>query len=399
MPHGILTRKPHTGFRSGEWMTKNSEHLTVQFAESWDLAEATTGFPMVSGVVFGQRADAATKMPTTVLRWIGYLARADSPWSQAKAKLRTEKGTIVALDTDSTMPTSPYKSKFRQGAVLAPRMTLFVTEAAAGPLGSGAGRVAVESMRSNQEKEPWKSVDTIQARVEKNFVRSIYLGETVAPYRTLNPRTAVLPINSTGTAILTSTEIDGQLGLNTWWDTAESVWGRWKSQSDSSRLLDRIDFHGQLTAQLPIAPVRVAYTKAGNTLAAAIIRDHEAIIDHKLYWSPASSEAESHYLCAVLNSKTVLDRVKPLQALGLFKGRDWDKNVFAAPFPIYDNTNDLHLSLSGLGCRAEELAAGVDVSSANTFQAARKIVVAALEADGVADDIESAVAKLIPAVV
>ena len=398
MPHGILTRKPHTGFRSGEWMTKNSEHLTVCFSESWDLSEATTGFPMVSGVVFGRRADTATRMPTTVLRWIGYLARADSPWSQAKAKLRTEQGTIVALDTDSTLPTSPYKSKFRQGAVLAPRMTLFVTETSAGPLGAGAGRVAVESMRSNQEKEPWKSVDTIQARVEKTYVRPVYLGETVAPYRTLTPRTAVLPINSTGTSILTSTEIDGQPGLNTWWDAAESVWGRLKSQADSSRLLDRIDYHGQLSAQLPIAPLRVVYTKAGNTLGAAIVRDLDALIDLKLYWTSASSEAEAHYLCAILNSTTVLDQVKPLQALGLFKGRDWDKNVFAAPFPIFESADDLHRRLSDLGRRAEELAVTVDVSSANTFQAARKLVVAALKADGVAADIEAAVAELIPPV-
>ena len=31
MPYGILTRKPHTGFRTGKWMTRNSEHLAVKF--------------------------------------------------------------------------------------------------------------------------------------------------------------------------------------------------------------------------------------------------------------------------------------------------------------------------------------------------------------------------------
>src|SRR5690606_11078961 len=43
MPNGVLTRKPHTGFRSGNWTGDMGNHLTVKFGEPWDLKKADTG--------------------------------------------------------------------------------------------------------------------------------------------------------------------------------------------------------------------------------------------------------------------------------------------------------------------------------------------------------------------
>ncbi|MGY1929521.1 Eco57I restriction-modification methylase domain-containing protein [Nocardia gipuzkoensis] len=394
MPHGTITRKPHAGFRSGTWAIGTGDHLTVAFETSWDLAEATTGFPMVSCVIRGHRAHDPTALPTQTVKWSGRLRRADLPWSQAAQRITTAPGTVSALgDSDGPAP-SPYKSRFRQGAVLAPRMTLFVSEAEAGPLGAGAGRIAVVSFRSTQEKDPWKAQLSLSGRVERRFVRPIYLGETVLPYRCLLPRQAVLPIGDKG--IMEGQEIAEHSGLSGWWDQAERTWNANKSSSDESRLLDRIDYHGQLTAQLPTAAMRVVYTKSGNTLAAAMVRDATAIIDHKLYWAPVATESEGHYLCAVLNSATLLARVKPLQAIGLFGARDFDKNVFAVPFPRYDAGNDLHTRLAELGALAEKIAIGVDLVGARTFQSARKKVVQELASAGVAQNIEAAVAELVP---
>ena len=398
MPHGALSRKPHTGFRTGEWMSKNSEHLTVAFKESWDLARATTGFPMVSCVIFGHRAPAPRAIPESTLVWRGSLSRADVPWEEASRKLTRTPGEIVALNSGDDLPASPYKSVFRNGAILYPRFLLFVNEVAAGPLGSGAGRTAVESMRTTQEKEPWKSLPSLSGRVESTFLHPVYLGETVAPFRSLVPRRAVLPVRSGDAEILTSAQVAEHPGLDGWWDAAETMWSRHRTEGDETDLIDRIDYHGQLSAQLPLAPLRVVYTASGNTIAATVVRDADAVIEHKLYWAPVSSEGEGRYLCSIINSTMVLERVKPLQALGLFGGRDWDKNIFAAVFPTFDPTDDLHCRLAELGRRAEDIAEAVDVSSATTFQAVRKLVVAALKADGVAADIEAAVAELIPPV-
>lgn len=394
MPHGTITRRPHSGFRSGKWATGTGDHLTVGFEKSWDLAEATTGFPMVSCVVRGHRAEEATAVPAQTVKWSGRLNRADLPWNEAAQRITTTLGTVVALGDGNEPEPSPYKSVFRNGAILYPRLLLFVEEAVAGPLGAGAGRIAVTSFRTTQEKKPWKQLPSLSGRVARSFARPVYLGETVLPHRCVTPRQAVLPIDDKG--ILQGNQIAEHPGLTEWWDQAESIWEANKSKSDKSKLLDRIDFHGQLSSQFPVAKLRVGYTKSGNTLAAALVRDDTAIIDHKLYWAPVSAEEEGHYLCAILNSATLLERVKPLQALGLFGARDFDKNVFAVPFPRYDAADSLHSKLSALGALAETTAADVDITGARTFQSARKKVADKLRSEGIAQKIEDAVAELVP---
>lgn len=225
-------------------------------------------------------------------------------------------------------------------------------------------------------------------------MRPTYLGLTTLPFRTLEPRRTVLPISDGG--VFQETAIDDHPGLKSWWDQAEEAWAANKSESDAGTLLDRIDFHGQLSAQLPPAAVRVVYTKTGNRLAAAVVRDSRAIIDFSLYWTAVATESEASYLCAILNSGTVLERVKPLQALGLYGARHFDKYVFLIPFPKYDNTVPLHLQLANLGAAAEKLAGGVDVSSARRFQDARKLIDEALNDAGIAAKINAAVAELVP---
>ncbi len=396
MPHGVLSRKPHTGFRTGEWMTNKSEHLTVEFQESWDLARVKTGFPMVSCVAYGRRSATAAAIPGTTLVWRGTFPRADIPWSEASQNITRKPSEVVALNSTDDLPASPYKALFRNGAILYPRVLMFVSEVAAGPLGSGAGRIAVESMRASQEKQPWKELPALTGRVETDFIHPVYLGETVAPFLNLTPRRAVLPLRHGSSTVLPKGEVDEYPGLGSWWEAAELAWDQNKVDGDEDMLIERIDYHAQLSAQLPLDPLRVVYNKSGNTLAAALVRDSDAVIDHKLYWCPVAGEAEGHYLCAVINSKLLLDRVKPLQALGLFGGRDWDKNIFAAVFPIFDPANDLHSRIADLGQHAEEVAQTVNVSGASTFQVARKTVRIALADDGVAKDIEMAVTELIP---
>ena len=138
------------------------------------------------------------------------------------------------------------------------------------------------------------------------------------------------------------------------------------------------------------------YTKAGSILTAAVLEDPTAVIDHKLYWASVDTAAEAHYLAAILNSEAILERVRPLQTVGLFGPRDFDKHIFDVPIPVYDSRKDLHLKLSQLGRRASEVADTVDLTDTK-FQAARKRVRSTLAEDGVWDEIEAAVLELIPA--
>lgn len=395
MPHTILTRAPHTGFRSGDWRGDTGNHLTVKFGESWDLAGAAvaTGFPIPSCVMHGVLSESPGKMPVTTLAWHGRLSRPDVPWSVAAEKLTAEPSAVHVLDHGVVVPESPYKERFRAGAILYPRSLMFVVDAPASPLGAGAGRRAVTSFRNNLENPPWKNCESLKANVEKRYIRPVYLGENALPFRTAAPREAVLPISNT--EILSGDAVELHDGLNSWWSEAERVWELHRQSNERKPLRERMDYHAQLSAQLPIAATRVIYTASGNTLAAAIVRDDHALIEHSLYWMPAMVEAEAHYLTAILNSAPLLSSVKPLQAIGLFGARHFDKHLFTAPFPTYSNKDTLHITLAELGKRAEKEAATVDLASANTFQKARKLIRAHLAETGTMDAIVEAVTELL----
>lgn len=397
MPHGVLSRKPHSGFRTGKWSSKLVS-LAVAFDEAWDLDKVTTGFPMSSCVIRGQDAGpaGAKRLPATVVVWQGQLRKSgDLPWSAASRSITKSAGSIADTSAAPNAAASPYRARFRQGAILVPRYLLFVDEkAGGGPFGAGAGRVMVESSRSTQEKAPWKFQPSLSGPVEQSTVRDVYLGESVAPFRTLSPRRAVLPLSDD--RIMQPSEVGGLPGLSKWWDQVEEGWETGRKPSEKSPLLERFDYQSQLSAQLPTATHRVLYSKSGNTLAAARLEGSEAVIDHKLYWAAASSVNEARYLLGILNSATLLDRVRPLQTRGLFGARDFDKYVFHVPFPTYDPRNSNHQVLTEVVRQAEQVARKVDLSAVTRFTVARTRVREALSATGLASELEQAVSRILP---
>lgn len=396
MPHGVLSRQSHARFRTGSWLSKTVS-LNAAFDTAWDLDAVTTGFPMTACVIRGTSSPQPRPLPTTARAWHGTLPRkGDIPWGQAKHRITTD--TVMIADTSAapSAEDSPYRTRFRQGAILVPRMALFVTTARhAGPLGAGAGRTTVESVRSNQEKEPYKAMPSLTGTVEMEYVRDVHLGETIVPFRALKPRQAVLPVSHDH--ILTTEEIDDHEGLSRWWNDVETTWEAGRKTSESQSLLTRFDYHQQLSSQLPIPTHRVVYSKAGTTLAAARLNNDAAIVDHKLYWVSVASADEGRYLVAILNSATLLRRVQPFQTKGLMGPRDFDKYVFHVPFSTYDPDNQQHRTLVELAAEAEEAAAAIDLN-AKTFKDARSAIRALLASSGLAEKLEVAVDALLPAV-
>jgi SAM-dependent methyltransferase len=386
MPFGTLSRRPHTGFRAANWNSDDSPALQVSFDEPWDLSSIRNLFPMTSCVVRGRLTENAVPMPATATPWNA--PRRHSPASPGRPR------PIAAIEAGSS-GASAYETAFRQGAILVPRMLLFVDQVANGPLGAGAGRIQVTSARSRQEKQPWKSMTSLEGIVEAEFLLGAHLGETVLPYRTLPPRQVVLPADST--QILSEARIADHPALAEWWSAVEAVWAAGRVTTETAPLLQRMDYHGQLAAQLPVRPHRVAYTKSGNTLAAARLEDSDrSVIDHKLYWAGCTSIDEARYLVAVLNSATLLDQVTQFQAVGLFGARDFDKYVFRVGIPVYSPANPYHRELAAFAAQAEDAVATVTVPDATRFVEARRVVTAHLETTGIKALIEEAVMQVLP---
>jgi len=268
------------------------------------------------------------------------------------------------------------------------------------PIGVPAGKRAVHSRRSNLEKEPWKSVPSLQGTVEREFVLPVHLGETLLPYRLLAPMEAVIPWDDKGLIESRDPRIDNYPGLADWWREAQRLFTKLAPATNVYTLTEKINYVRSLESQLPPGAKRhrVVYTKAGVKLAAAILENDSALAENGLYWAETNSIDEGRYLCAILNSTTLGKRVTPYQVRGLMGPRHFDKYIWRVPVPEFEPTNDLHLRAVALAEAAENIAVAVDIPSGVGFQKARSLVRSALVKSGDSAEIESVVDQILPEV-
>ncbi len=390
LPLAALSRRQFAGFRTGKWSTP-SDSVVAAFDAAWDLhAVKPSFFPVPACVLFGHRAPVDPKpLATPAQSWSGRLAGRNISLAEALPTLARGEGGAAS----EAGPLSPYASRFAQGASLVPRVLVLVEPAPSSPLGAGAGRRAVRSQRSANEKKPWKDLAPLTGNVERPFVRPVHLGHTVLPFRPLAPHLAVIPWDGQRLLDGTGDRLDLYPGLAAWWRGAERIWAAHRASPGMS-LLDQIDYRRKLRGQLPAPSHRVVYAKGGMYMAAAIISDPNAIIDHKLYWATAASIDEARYLTAVLNSATLLEMVRPLQSRGEHNPRDFDKYVFQVPIPLYDSESEQHRELASLAERAEAVANAIELPTVS-FQTQRRRIRQALEDDGVAQKIDDTVRLLL----
>jgi SAM-dependent methyltransferase len=393
LPNAVLDREYFEGFRTG-WYEDTVEPAAVAFTGSWDLRRLRPHpFPRGASVVFGDRATLRTyrRLPSVTERWTGRLPAGAKSWNLVEPLITREAADLVS--GEPALTASPYGSRFTQGATIVPRLLFFVETESEGPLGVGAGRRAVRSARSSLEKPPWKDLPALEGVVETEFIRPVLLGESLLPYRILPPREAVLPLD--GSMLLTGADprLDYHPGLADWWRQAEAVWEAHRS-SNRLTLAERLDFRRELTAQLPAPPLRLAYGASGMHVAAAIVNDPAAIIEHKLYWAPAASREEGLFLCAILNSSALTELVRPMMSYGKDE-RDVDKHLWKLPIPLYDAGNVTHQRLVELGRQQYETVAGLRIDDGTNFVALRRRIRAELARHPATSGIEAIVIEML----
>lgn len=389
LPLAALTRGQFEKFRNGRFASSN-----IAWDEAWTMDDSVTPlFPVPSCVVFGRKRAIGAAMPDRVRAYSGWLPMRDAPEVIADQRL-TMIPDAPALETARTDGGSPYRKMFRQGAILIPRALVLVERKSSGRLGGAQHAPLVASRRSPLEKSPWRDVESLGGNIEKEFLRPVLLGESILPHRIQQAFEGAIPITGAG-KLLDSTQSadEGFTHLADWLARAELAWSTYGKGNRS--LVDQFNYISQLSAQFPIAPLRVVYSKAGAQPAACIIRDDRAVIDHMLYWAATGSDSEAAFLCAILNSETARSRAAHFQARGQFGARHFDKVMFNLPIPRFDASDDLHRQLAAEGARAEAVVALVEIPEGERFVAARKRVRRALIDESVAGDIEKLVEKLL----
>jgi SAM-dependent methyltransferase len=398
MPAAALTRQQFAGFRRGNYDTP-TVRTSLAFDPAWNLSAIKPAiFPVPAAVIRGRRSDQATALPKLSQAWSGRLPDRRSPWAAVEQSLKGyDEGPDVAITEGIAVdvtdgPGSPYASDFKQGATVVPRVLTMVEAAPAGPLGVPKGHSYVRSARSIQEKEPWRSTPSLSGVIENQFLHRLLLGSNVLPFRTTSSIQAVIPWTEEG---MLDTEAREEFpGLADWWTRAEAIWAKHKSGRSSMGLIDRLDYQRGVSAQFPPASHRVVYSASGTYLAAARLTG-DALIEHKLYWTAVASLSEARYLTAILNSAALGERVTPLQSVGQFGPRDFDKYVFRIPFPRFNQRDSLHGRIVRAAARAEKISASAPLPEMVGFQKARSMIREALEARGVMQEIEAAVHELL----
>ena len=263
MPYAALSRRAYAAFRKGEVAQYRRLVFRLRFTGAWTFGPKVQAlFPVPSCVLFAQVNDnpQPAPLPAQVTAFAGTLPRRDAVESEAAANL-TETEAPWPLEA-SEQPKSPYRQEFRQGATLVPRRLVLVDAvAAAGRLPPNPVFPLVRGRTSNQDKKPWKEIEPPQGTVEREFLRPVLLGATVAPFRILVPERAVIPWDQVRGGLLDAEKAArrGYSHLAQWLEKTEKIWEQHK-QSDLSHS-ERIDYHRELSCQLPIATIRVVYTK------------------------------------------------------------------------------------------------------------------------------------------
>lgn len=390
LPLAALSRGQFERLRTGSFAS-----VRVAWDEAWTMDDCVAPlFPVPSCAVFGRRRGTGVPMPKTVRAYSGCLPRRDAHEDEADRALTVIKNAPAPTEGVFTGG-SPYREAFRQGATLVPRMLCLVERRVSGRLGYDRTAPFVVSRRNNQEKEPWKSLPSIEGKVEAEFLRPVLLGESVLPYRVFRPFEGVIPINGDGVALDSPTaEARGHFELFHWMRNAERIWGE-NSRSGDMTFVERVDYHGGLSVQFPISPLRVVYSASGTRVAACVVTDQKSVIEHKLYWMTARNLDEARYLVAILNSETLRAGVERFQSRGQWGARDFDKAVFNLPIPVFDPKNKTHAALASLSEKAEGIAAAAELPEGVPFQKARAAVRAALVEAGTAKRIDDLVALLL----
>ncbi len=370
MPNSVTDGEHFERFRDGNYPGKATATY-VEFAESWDLRKLRPHFfPRGASVIFGKRSQKPSKMPLIAEYWTGKIEEPKSSWSVIKKLLKFPK---EAIKIGSENEISPYHSRFSQGATIVPKVLLSVEEKISSPLGLASGRKLVQSKRSANEKKPWKDIPALEGTIESEFIRPLYTGASILPFRCQDPELAVIPWNGKVLMDGESELIDIYPGLCDWWRKAEEIWNEYRT-SDRLTLLERINYQKGLSQQFPIPKERILYATSGMHICSARLSNRQAIIESNLYWATTESPEESYYLCAILNAEITTTETRPLMSYGKDE-RHIHKHVWKLNIPKFSLQSQLHLQISKIGKALEKEVAQLelrDVYFANIRQDIRK---------------------------
>ena len=360
MPHSALQAGQHAKWRKGEWTDLRG------FQHAFRGLQLQT--PLGPGATEAQHL-LPHSCVGSLRQEIRSCPQGGSPGANRRALAGHAGQAGSAADPPSRLPmsprgASPYAKHARQGATIVPRRLFFVEETQNPATIQAGGTVTVKPREGSQDKAPWKDLHPpaiTDQTVEAKHVFDVHLGETLAPYVTLNPLKAVLPLRSgeykiprdkNGVGGIRLGGLERQMRVR--WRTISRLWEDNKARANQLNLVGRLDYHGELSAQLAwqedpdSRPFRVVQTEAGQPTA-GLLQTDEDLVDSTLYWITCKSIDEANYLLAIINSEMLYESVQSLMPKGQFGARHLHKHLWKLPIPAFDAKNALHQEVARAG--------------------------------------------------
>lgn len=398
MPHAAMSGQPYKPFRKGEVARFKSVRFRLRFTQAWAFGyEVQPLFPVPSCVLFAEvhSGTRSAPLPEKIIAFSGYLPRRDADEIEAFDNLEVKRDAPWPTEANTEIR-SHYRKRFRQGAILVPRRLVLVEkESSTGQLPANPHAPLVVGRTGSQDKPPWRDITPPRGTVEAEFLRPVLLGESIASFRLLIPPLGVIPWDVGREDLMNAERAEKRAysHLAAWLRQTEALWSENGKRRRS--FLEQYDYFGQLSAQFPIAPIRVVYSASGTNLAACIVQNEIAIIDTKLYWAAMDSQEEARYLCGIFNTEVLRAGVEPYQSKGQWGARDIHKYVFNLPISKFDKGNSLHQEIVEAAKIAENVAHAVPQKEGEYFTRTRRRVRDALTENGIAEELESLVGELL----
>jgi len=379
MPRSLFTGDQHNTFRRQQYA------MTLGFTEIWDMEKVKPLFNVPTCVFFAAKGSLVSP-PYKALFVSGSLEKKNANLMDALKTMKVEEGSLYLCakgERSFLCPSeegliveqrSPYHARFRQGATIVPRNFWFVDIKPHSMFGIDPATPQVETAAAADEaaKEPYKGI-ILRGKVESEFLYATLLSTDIIPFGHLDFRVVVLPLLHEGDAFVLINEQKaaklGHINLAKWLHKAQRSWEEKRGEkAEVMDVYERLDRVRGLSSQTAGRRYKILYPAAGRHMCSCVIEARTLkktileqeltlqgfIVDHKAYVCNSDDRNEALYLCAVLNSPTVDDAIKPLQSRRLFGPRDIHKKVWELPIPQFDPGNSLHLRLSELGERCTQ---------------------------------------------
>ena len=372
---------------------------SLRILAAWSFDEQVKPlFPVPASVIIGTRG-LAGPLPAQVTRYSGVLNRRDATEAEADRTLTAWQDVWPPIPTRAGA--SPYRARFKNGATIFPRRFFFVERAQAGRLGVNEAAPVVQGLAGALDKAPWNTLTPPRGQVEKEFLRHVLLGESLAPFRLLRTPLAVIPVEGIRVLDAADAAAAGHIHLARWLRQTEAAWNE-NARKDGAgtakmTLRQRLDQMRNLSLQLPNTALRVVYAASGLLPSAVIIENPAFLVEHKAYWAALRSRAEGQYLCTIINSEASRSRIADRQSKGQGGARDFDNLIWELRVPEYDRKIPLHRALAAAAVEAEAVAAQAELTEGAYFTTHRRAIRDALKASGIAAKIDALVERLLAA--